>query len=333
MTGGTICSSVNEKNERFSNAENVRIIKEFKGGSSPFADAEFESVTALDILSENMTVRTWNVLLCVLRKVEWHRYHGVILLHGTDTLAYTASLLSVVLCGCGVPVMCVSAQLPLWERGTNGHDNFRAAAELIMGGIAPNVYAVYRNCDGNAYVHYGAHLLQCKNYSNDFFSRDMMRLSEALSVAKPFETDGMLINGFADLLPCVACVFPYVGLDYNMMSLEGVRAVVHGTYHSDSVCVDRKGGQGEFDNFSVLSLISRCRDKNIPLILAPCDGKAYAYESTGDALRSGALYASGMTFEMSYIKTLVGCALGYEGEKLCDFVNKNINNENIYNKI
>lgn len=333
MTGGTICSSVNDKNERFSDAENVRIIKAFKNGTSPYSWVEFESVTALDILSENMTVQTWNVLLAALRKVELNKYRGVILLHGTDTLAYTSSLLSLVLCGYEVPVMCVSSQLPLWDKDTNGYDNFRVATELIMDGIAPNVYAVYRNSDGNMYVHYGAHLLQCRNYSNDFFSCDMMSADEAVLCAEGFKTNGMLIDDFDILEPCVMCIVPYVGLDYSRLSLEGVSAVIHGTYHSDSVCVDRKSGQGSITDFSVLSLMKRCDEKDISLILAPCDGNAYAYESTGDALRNGALYASSMTFEMSYIKTLVGCAVGYNGEELCEFVNTDINNENICNKI
>lgn len=333
LTGGTICSSVNDKNERFSDAENVQIIKEFKSGNSPFSGVEFESITALDILSENMTVRTWNTLLDVLRKVEWNKYRGVILLHGTDTLAYTASLLSVVLCGCGVPLMCVSAQLPLWEEGTNGHDNFRAAVELVMEGIKPNVYAVYRNSDGNIYLHYGAHLLQCQNYSNDFFSCDMMNINEALIKAEGFKTSSMLIDRFDSLESCVMCIRPYVGLDYGVFCLDGVRAVLHGTYHSDSVCVDRIGGSGEITGFSVLSFIKRCEQNNIPFILAPCDGKSYAYESTGDALRNGAGYASGMTFETAYVKALVGCAVGYNGAELCEFVNTDINNENICNKL
>ena len=333
MTGGTICSSVNDKNERFSDARNVRIINEFKNSGSEFSWVEFESVAALDILSENMTIDTWNVLLDAFRKVEWQKYCGVIVLHGTDTLAYTASLLSLVLCGCGVPVMCVSAQLPLWESGTNGHDNFRMAAELIMKGIAPNVYAVYRNCDGNIYVHYGAHLLQCKNYSNDFSSFDMMTADEAISRAQGFKTDGMLIGSFERLMPCVMYISPYVGLDYSALCLDGVRAVVHATYHSNTVCVDRTGGEGGITDFSALSLLKRCRVHSIPFILAPCDGNAYAYESTGDALRNGAGYASGVTLETAYVKALVGCALGFDGEKLCKFMNSDVNGENICGKI
>lgn len=333
MTGGTICSSVNDKNERFSDARNVRIVNEFISSGSEFSWVEFDSITVLDILSENMTVDAWNVMLDVFRSVEWDKYRGVIVLHGTDTLAYTASLLSLVLCGCGVPIMCVSAQLPLWENGTNGHDNFRKAAELIMKGIAPNVYAVYRNSDGNTYVHYGAHLLQCKNYSNDFSSFDMMKAEDAVLCAEGFKTDTMLVNAFDRLMPCVMYISPYVGINYGSLCLDGVRAVIHGTYHSDTVCVEREGGEGEITDFSVLSLIKKCRKCSIPLILAPCNGNAYAYESTGDALRNGACGVSGVTVETAYVKALVGCAMGYEGEMLCEFMNTDINNENICDKI
>ena len=330
LTGGTICSSVNEDNERFSDAENVQIVNEFRKSGSRFANAEFESITVLDILSENMTIDAWNIMLDSLRNIDMEKYCGVIILHGTDTLAYTSLLLSIVLAGCRVPVCLVSAQLPLCMADSNGNANFRAAAELILNGIKPNVYVVYRNSNGAMYAHYGAHLLQCENYSNDFFSFDMMKIEDTENACldgKAFESNGYLIEKTDKLSPCVLRIVPYVGIDYGMYNLSGVRAVVHGTYHSDTVCVERSRGQGKITDFSVLSFLSRCKKENVQFFLAPCDALAYSYESTGDAIKNGAECISGMTCEMAYVKTLVGCALGYEGEELCSFINKSINHE------
>ena len=89
LTGGTICSSTNEKGQRYSDAGNVKIIEAFKKSHSPFADkVHFETMTPTDILSENMTLDAWNTLITTLRdQIDWSHYSGVIMLHGTDTLA------------------------------------------------------------------------------------------------------------------------------------------------------------------------------------------------------------------------------------------------------
>lgn len=335
LTGGTICSSVNADGIRYSDAENVEIISTFyQNHPEHCGKIEFETATPLDILSENMTVDSWNMLLKFFRtELNWKDYRGVIVLHGTDTLAYTSSLLSLVLAGVGIPVCMVSAQLPLSFAETNGHDNFRTAVELIMNGISPNVYAVYRNSDGEMYLHYGANLLQCGNYSQDFFSRDAVIIDmdhPARAEGRAFETQELLLDRMYDLTPCVLQIMPHVGLRYDSVCLDGIRAIVHGTYHSQSVCVERKNGEGEYSASSVLYLLDRCKMLEIPVFLAPCSPLSYCYESTGDALRYGACSIDGMTSEMAYVKTLVGCALGLEGNKLQKFLNSSVNHERRY---
>ncbi len=335
LTGGTICSVENEDGKLFSDAKNVHIIKHFKSGKSPCRDlVEFETLMPLDILSENMTIKSWNLLLDAFRTdVKWNAYKGIIVLHGTDTLAFTSAMLSIALAGVKIPVCMVSSQLPLKNDKTNGHANFRASVELIMNGIAPNVYAVYRNSDGQIYAHYGAHLLQCANYSEDFFSADAMRIEtpeNARLTGCSADTDEMPIMKFTELKPCVANMTPFVGINYAAYDLEGIRAVVHGTYHSETVCVERKNGMGKYSEYSILHLIDRCAEKNIPVFLAPCSPTAFRYESTGDALQSGAFHIEGMTAEMAYVKTLIGCAMGLDSAELAAFVNRPVNGECVY---
>ena len=47
-------------------------------------------------------------------------------------------------------------------------------------------------------------------------------------------------------------------------------------------------------------------------------------------MKYGAIPVWTMTSEMTYVKLLVGCALGYEGEKLNEFMNREINDEFVY---
>lgn len=328
LTGGTICSYENTDGKRATDAESAKykIISEFRKSDSPFNNVEFDTAMPLDTLSENMTVNKWNILLDELRKVERDKYNGIIILHGTDTLAYTACLLSLVMSEKNLPVCLVSSHSPVDCEGTNANINFRTAVELIMGGIKPNVYAVYQNSDGKTYIHYGAHLLQCGNYSNDFYSKDMITVDDTQAVcaeSQAFETDRNLLRRIKELNSKVLLVNPYVGLDYNSINLNAVSAVVHTTYHSQTVCVDG-------DNSSFAEFAKRCKKEGVSLILTPCDKKSYSYVSTASALENGVIPVSGMTNETAYVKTAIGCSLGLTSDKLAEFLNKNINQEIIY---
>lgn len=335
LTGGTICSFENSEGKRTADAENAKykIISNFRNNTSPFKNTEFDFLMPLDILSENMTVKSWNILLDVFRERSFNEYKGIIILHGTDTLAYTSSLLSMMLTHLQIPVVLVSSQLPVDKKDANGNANFRAGVELIMNGLKPNVYAIYRNSDNNIYLHYGSHLLQCENYSDDFFSSDAIKITDtenAKPEGKSFQTKNNILDKMKELIPCVMNITPYVGINYDNFSLENIRAVIHGTFHTQAVCVERSKKQGAFTNFSILSFLERCKENDVDLFLSPCNENAFSYESTGDALENGCLAISGMTKEISYVKTLIGSSLGLKGKELSDFINVEINLEKIY---
>ena len=315
LTGGTICSFDRGDGECAADTHRAEalIVRNYQKNYGE--RVQFDPRFPLDLLSENMTVTDWNTLKDAFRSYDFSDYDGIILLHGTDTLAYTASLLSLLLWGVKIPVLLVSAQLPLTSEQTNGNENFRAAVELIEQGLTPSVYAVYRNSDGVTYLHLGAHLRQCTNHSDDFFSTDMMPLPvEKNPFSLPEQNGDPLLYTCEELTPSVLRIEPYVGLDYAHFSLDGVRAVLHGTYHSCTVATAPDGSA------SLRSLLERCREKQIPVFLSPCDEHAYTYETTGDALRSGAIALSQMTPEMTYVKLLVGLSLSLLGKDLENFL-------------
>ena len=323
LTGGTICSVENEDGKRQSDAESAKykITSRFEKSDSPFRCVKFDTKMPIDTLSENMTFDKLTLLLDELRKIDSDKYSGIIILHGTDTLAYTACLLSLVMSEKNLPVCLVSSHSPIDSMGTNANINFRTAVELIMNGLKPNVYAVYQNSDGKTYVHFGSQLLQCGNYSNDFYSKDMIAVDSIETVcaeSQAFETARNLLSEINELNSKVLLINPYIGLDYNSINLNDVSAIVHTTYHSQTVCVD--GDSNSFAEFA-----KRCKKEGVSLILTPCDKKAYSYVSTASALKNDVISVSGMTNEMVYVKTVVGCSLGYKGNELNEFLNTSIN--------
>lgn len=330
FTGGTICSFKNEKTDKLGadvKKANRVIVENFRNSGSRFAGVHFDEEMLLNTLSENMTVEKWNALLGFFRDFKrFNEYDGVIILHGTDTLAFTSALLSLTLGNIGIPVMLVSSQLDLSQSGANGNLNFKVAVELIMKSIKPNVYAVYKNSDGRCFVHYGAHLQQCACYSDDFFSKTQTEVIEEEPVFEGVEyKKSDILNRFDTISGGVLKITPYVGLDYNAFNLENIKAVVHGTYHSQSVCVSTQtGSAGES---ALQSFIKKCSEKGILVIIEPCSEAAYKYESTKEALESGAIAVYGMTSEMTYVKTLLGVSMNLSKSELSQFLKENVNNE------
>jgi L-asparaginase len=88
--------------------------------------------------SSNMTVKEWNSIASVICR-EYENYSGFVVLHGTDTMAYTASALSFILSGLDKPVVLTGSQIPLSEIRSDGKDNLIASILIAAEGVAREV--------------------------------------------------------------------------------------------------------------------------------------------------------------------------------------------------
>ena len=70
------------------------------------------------------------VELATLIKDKYEEYDGFVVLHGTDTMAYSASALSFMLDGLGKPVIFTGSQLPIGSLRTDGKENLVSAIEV-----------------------------------------------------------------------------------------------------------------------------------------------------------------------------------------------------------
>ncbi|MDF0605121.1 asparaginase [Neisseriaceae bacterium TC5R-5] len=78
--------------------------------------------------SSAITPRHWNQIIAQLAE-HYHHYDGFVLTHGTDTMAYTASVLAFALQGLAKPVVLTGAQLPLLHPRSDGWGNLADALE------------------------------------------------------------------------------------------------------------------------------------------------------------------------------------------------------------
>lgn len=87
-------------------------------------------LTLPDIIdSSNMKPAVW-VELAQIIQTNYEQYNSFVILHGTDTMAYTASALSFMLVGLNKPVILTGAQLPIGVARSDARENFITALEI-----------------------------------------------------------------------------------------------------------------------------------------------------------------------------------------------------------
>jgi L-asparaginase type I len=88
--------------------------------------------------SSQMRPSDWNTIGTTVRD-RLAKYRGIVVLHGTDSMAYSASALAFMLNGLGKPVVFTGAQRPLVVEGSDGRDNFVSALRLAASGTPAEV--------------------------------------------------------------------------------------------------------------------------------------------------------------------------------------------------
>ncbi len=92
--------------------------------------------------SSNVTIEHWNLLAEIIEK-HYHDFHGFVVLHGTDTLAYSASALSFMLENLQKPVIFTGSQLPIGAIRSDASQNLVGALQIAAtGGSRPIVREV-----------------------------------------------------------------------------------------------------------------------------------------------------------------------------------------------
>ena len=107
-TGGTLASSYNE-NGLSPGLHGSDILKRIAGLTEGF-QLEEEELFMLD--SSNMQPEEWSILAQKIYDCR-RMYDGIVIIHGTDTLAYTASALSFALQHIEIPVVLTGSQVSI----------------------------------------------------------------------------------------------------------------------------------------------------------------------------------------------------------------------------
>ena len=201
--GGTIGSV---KNDTVSLDGNIfKILDYYKE-----KDVDFECVSPFACLSENMTKELWKELINYLENIDYEKYKGVIILHGSDTLAYTSSIIGNAFFDKNI--VLVASDKPIEDKTCNGTDNFINAVEHMK----TNNKGVYVSYDG---IIKGDEITSAD--INDKFRH--IKTSLAPTGKKDIVNKNILI------------VKPYVGINTDSINLSKVDGVIFEMYHSATV--------------------------------------------------------------------------------------------------
>ncbi|MCC8105285.1 MAG: asparaginase [Clostridiales bacterium] len=136
-TGGTLSSVKSEKGlvpgiRSGDMMEELRMISK---------DLLLETEDFCSVDSSNIFPDDWEAL--AKRIAEAYRdYHGIVVIHGTDTLAYTSSMLSFMLRGIPIPVVVTGSQLSIAHPVADALENCRGAIHMAASGCA-GVFVVF----------------------------------------------------------------------------------------------------------------------------------------------------------------------------------------------
>jgi L-asparaginase len=91
--------------------------------------------------SSNISIDHWLELAHIIEE-HYDFYDGFVILHGTDTMAYTASALSFLLENLAKPVIITGAQVPIGKIRTDAKENLISALEIAAAGGAEGMILV-----------------------------------------------------------------------------------------------------------------------------------------------------------------------------------------------
>ena len=259
-------------------------------------ETRFETHSPVHILSENLCFEEWNALISSLCSFDFDKYCGIIITHGSDTLAYTSALIGMLFRHTSVPIVITASNKPLDERGSNGLFNFTSAVKLIREGRYIGIFTVFEK------VYLSTRLLPADTLLDRFscYGGEEFEGVSEYRLDKPRER---VIDPNIKLEREVLVVNPYPNFNYSSVNLSSrPAAVLHTLYHSGTACTSLSHG-GER---SLISFAKKCKALDIPLYLCGTKGgKADIYESMGEIRDMGVKTIDRISDVAAYVKLVI----------------------------
>ncbi len=323
FTGGTIGSTISNNYISLDGTKSSTLLKKYEEKYG--IDFEFDTLTPYNELSENNTSKTLNLLTHSVKEAYNNQasgkslvnnrgipifcsssYDGIIITHGTDSLAYSAAALYYSMgTNLKYPVCFVSSDKPIEDETANGLSNLHAAIGIIRESLKHKsdptshtakslnqVLVVYKNANSRTYIHAGNRLELTRLYNPDFYSTKDEVVGEVnnddILINSDFVTEDNapanidFVKQFSLIIPCVLSP----GIDYRRLSAWltsagylAQKAIVMRTYHSGTINTKDQAARDFYLNMKNLGI-------KVYLAGGYCK-EVLSYESTKDFEKLG----------------------------------------------
>ncbi len=305
-TGGTIGMKIDPQTQAlapFDFSHIMEEVPELKKFGYKLDSYSFDPV----IDSSDADIPFWQELVRII-EINYNKYDGFVVLHGTDTMSYTASALSFMLENLGKPVIFTGSQLPIGMLRTDGKENLISSIEIAAAkddeerALVPEVCIYFESqlYRGNRTTKYNAENFRAFRSANYPVLADVgihIRFNPDLIRYPKWGKD---FKVHYDMDPNVAIVKIVPGMSVNNISIlnkvEGLRAVILETFGSGNAPTNSKfidAVKQLVDNGIIVVNVSQCHAGRV-------DMDAYA---TGVALKKiGVVSGEDSTIEAALAK-------------------------------
>lgn len=193
--------------------------------------------------SSDISTMHWDQLVNIIEK-NYDSHDGFVILHGTDTMAYTASALSFMITNLKKPIVLTGAQLPIGKLRTDAKENLITAMEIaadkdeIGNAIVPEVAIFFQNYlyRGNRTTKINADNFNAFNtYNYPVLAKSGIHIRYDLNNIRKANYDKSTIFRYG-MDPNIVILKMFPGITRStieaILNAQGIRAVVLETYGS-----------------------------------------------------------------------------------------------------